>query len=65
MFFWPLLSNSLSVFPFFLADILATFEECYSGVLWKSFNLGFSAVFLMVQFSSVQSLSRVRLFATP
>ena len=65
MFFWPLLSNSLSVFPFFLADTLATFEECYSGVLWKSFNLGFSAVFLMVQFSSVQSLSCVRLFATP
>ena len=28
-------------------------------------NCNFSDVFLMIQFSSVQSLSRVRLFATP
>ena len=50
VFFLPLLTvyQSFLSFFFFLADTLSSFKECYSGVLWKFFNLGFSAVFLMV-----------------
>lgn len=50
-FFFGLFSLTVyQSFLFFLllADTLASFKECYSGVLWKFFNLGFSAVFLMV-----------------